>query len=341
MLKILRHKNVSRFVLWGILILILPAFVIWGAGSVGRDKAKGPKYVGKIAGRNVTFEEFASSLASVRCQIFTNYFNNQKALSELMNNKSLIGKIAWDRIIMLKEARRLKIKADDKEVISYIRSHPLFLRNGVFDERMYDYILRNNIGLDARTFEEVVRENIAMQKMNDRLTRDIKVSDEELNAYYRAENSKFKVTYAVLAEGDNAKDEADAMYTRLSDTMAKDKKSFEDACLSLGLKTVTTPLFSKTDYVEALGEALPIAAESAGMKKDDVSGKVPVRRGIIIFKLIDEEPASPEKFSKDKEGYVKKLTELKKNMALEIWLRGLEQANTLNINLDEYDKYYR
>ncbi|MCX5680665.1 MAG: SurA N-terminal domain-containing protein [Candidatus Omnitrophica bacterium] len=339
MLKILRHKNVSKFILWGILILILPAFVVWGAGSMGKSGDKGPKFVGTIYGKKVSFDNFAGAVSSVRCQIFLNYFNNPKVLDELLKNQSLVGKIAWDRLIMIKEAKRLKIKSADAEVIAYIRSHPLFMRNGRFDTQLYEYILRNNLGLDPRTFEEIVRENIAMQKMNESLTKDIAVSDDELGAYYRAENCKFKISYALLAEGEAVKD-ANAIYKKISDTIGKGNMDFESACVNAGLKLQGPLVFSKTDYIEGLGEALGVAAEAVGMKKGDISAPVMMRKGVIVFKLIDEEGFDQDKFTKEKPEYSKKVSELKKNMALEIWLKGLEQANTLNIDLKEYEKYY-
>lgn len=340
MLKLLRHKNVSKIVLWGILILILPAFVIWGTGSMGKDKQNGPKFVGTIDGKKISFDNFAGAVSSIRCQIFLNYFNNQKVLGELLKNQSLVGKIAWDRLIMLKEVKRLKIKTQDKEVISYIQSHPLFMRNGKFDEQLYTYILRNNLGLDPRTFEEIVRENVALQKMNESLTKDVTVSDDELGAYYKAENCKFKISYALLAEGD-AINGANAIYQKITDAIGKDKKDFVSACADAGLKLQEPPAFSKTDYIEGVGEALPIAAEAAGMKTNDISTPVITRKGVIVFKLIDTEGFDQDKFTKEKSEYSKKVSELKKNMALEIWLRDLEKANALNIDLAEYEKYYR
>ena len=107
------------------------------------------------------------------------------------------------------------------------------------------------------------------------------------------------------------------------------------------LKLQESPLFSRTDYIEGLGEALPVAAEAAGMKKGDVSTPVKTRKGVIVFKLIDEEGFDKDKFTKEKPEYLKKVSELKKNAALEIWLRALEKVNTLNIDPAEYEKYYR
>jgi hypothetical protein len=236
MLKILRHKNVSKIALWAILILILPSFVMWGAGGMGKSKEKGPTFVGKINGDKVSFEDFSKSLSSTKCQIILNYFNNTKILDELLKSQALLGKVAWDRLIMSSEARKLKIKVSDSEVISYVRSHPMFSRGGAFDAGMYAYILRNNLGLDARTFEEMVRNNLAMQKLNEIETKGITVSDEEAREFCKSVNGDFE---------------------------------------------------------------------------------------------------------KDKATYVKNALNIKKNKYLEAWMRELEKANTLNINLDDYEKYYR
>jgi hypothetical protein len=61
----------------------------------------------------------------------------------------------------------------------------------------------------------------------------------------------------------------------------------------------------------------------------------------VVFKLLDVEGFDEAKFDKDKQECSKKLLELKKNLMLETWLRTLEKTNTLNIDLGEYEKYYR
>ena len=100
MLKVFRNKNVTKVILWGILILILPAFVMWGSGSLGGSKNKGPTYAGTIDGRKVSFEKFGNSLTGVKCQVILNFYSQPKMLDELLGNKELVGKMAWDRLIM-------------------------------------------------------------------------------------------------------------------------------------------------------------------------------------------------------------------------------------------------
>lgn len=397
MLKIFRHKIVAKFIFWALVILILPAFVLWGTGSLSRS---GPSFVGKIGGQKVTFDDFLTALTGVRAQIVLNYFDNQKMLESLLKNKSFIGRLAWDRLILIHEARKNKIKIPDSEVVNYIKNtNPIFRRNGEFDEMVYEYILRNNLGLDPRTFEEIVRQNLAMQRLNDDVAKDVTVSDEEVIENYKKDNARFKISYIYFSGIDfsdkakvdektareyydlhkdemviPAKDESgnevmraagyddsredivkflsEVEGTKIAEDVAKEKDaklrellsqsvSFEEAASRLNLKTpVETAFFSRSDYLEGIGEADRIAAAAAGMKKGDVSGPVVMRRGTVIFKLIDVEPYDVVKFEENKEGIKGKALSDKKTKILEDWLRRLESETTLNINLDEYQKYY-
>jgi len=207
MLKLFRNKNVAKLVLWGLLILIMPAFVLWGTGNLGGGKNKGPKFAGTIDDKNISFEDFYKSVVSVRCQVILNYFNQPKLLDAYLANKELMGKLSWDRLIMAKEAKKAGIRIPDDEVIQFVKSHPIFLRNGQFDDKMYGYILRNSMGTDPRTFEEIVRSNLAIQKLNDMVVKDVTVSDEEVLEEYKKENQKFRLTCLVFA-AENFKDKA-------------------------------------------------------------------------------------------------------------------------------------
>jgi peptidyl-prolyl cis-trans isomerase D len=225
MLKVMRQKNVTKMVLWGILILILPAFVLWGTGSIGRPKEKGPTYAGMIDNRKVSFEDFAGSVTAIRCQIILNYFNQPKVLQTFLGSKPFIGKMAWDRLLMMKETRKYGIKASDADVVKLIRSHPIFLRSGAFDPKVYEYVLRYNIGLEPRTFEEMMRQNLELQRLNDMLTKDVKISDEEIVQSYRKDNEKFKLIFAIFS-ADNFMDKVKIEESDIKDYYEKHKEEF-------------------------------------------------------------------------------------------------------------------
>lgn len=399
MLKILRNKNISRVIFWFLVILILPAFVLWGTGSPGRGG--GPTYVGKIDNKKVSFEDFHAAVVGVRAQIILNYFDNQKMLDAFLKNRSFLGRLAWDRLILQSEARKNNITVSNADVIAYItKTNPIFTRDGRFDEQVYEYILRNNMGLEPRSFEEIVRQNLAIQRLNDSIAQGITVTDREAMETYKKDNQKFKVAYISFPAADFAagikvteaeakdyyekhrnelvipvKDSSDKETMRaasfddakgdivkylaeagghtiaaqragdargkIAELMAKGI-AFNDAAAQLGLQApVETVFFSKTDYLEGIGEGERLAAEAAKLAKDGLSAAVETRKGAVIFTLVDTQPLDQEKFEKEKADYAGKALDEKKTKFREDWLRKLEAQTTLNINIDEYQKYYR
>jgi peptidyl-prolyl cis-trans isomerase D len=171
---------------------------------MSKSKDKGPKHVGLVDGKKVSFEGFYAALSGVRTQVIMNYFNQPKLLDQILNNRPLVAKIAWDRVLMLSDARKMRIKVSDKEVIAFLKNHPLFTRNGKFDEKFYAYVLRNNIGLEPRAFEEAVRENLIIQKLSATVAGDIKPKEEEVFDEYKKDFSKIKIAYVMLKPEDFA-----------------------------------------------------------------------------------------------------------------------------------------
>ncbi|MDD5135759.1 MAG: SurA N-terminal domain-containing protein [Candidatus Omnitrophica bacterium] len=400
MLKIFRNKNVTKIVLWAILVLTLPAFVVVGYMSTDRSDKKGPKFVGTIENKKISFDDFAGSISCVRCQIILNYYNNAKALESFLKNKSFVGRLAWDRLLLLHMAGMAKIKAPDSEVIKFITTQPIFLRNGKFDDRIYEYFLRNSLGIYPRNFEEMIRENIMIQKLTDNITKDVKISDEEVVRDYQRDNSKFKISYILVPLGSFAKDikipeedikkfyeanknsfviqsldaenknavkkiatydevkdaikgilaeekarpaaleSANKTYDELRRLMDKDKLSFEAAAAKLKLKTQESVPFIKSDYLEGVGEAAWIAAEAIKMKKDEISKPANIKKGVLIFRVAEVLPFDQETFKKEKEDFTKKSLSEKKNVYLEGWLAEREKGAKLNIDLNDYEKYY-
>jgi peptidyl-prolyl cis-trans isomerase D len=401
MLKLLRNKNVSKVIFWALVILILPAFVLWGTGSLGRGGGKGPKYVGVIGNKKVTFDEFADNITSVRTQILLNYFNQPKLLDTYLKNKELLGRLAWDRILMCREAKKLKIPVSDKEVISAIKTHPMFLRGGSFDDRLYAYVLKNNFGLYPRNFEEVMRENLAIKKLNDIISGEVKLSDEETLEDYRKKNEMYKLAYVVIPTTNfmdktkisdaEIKDyyekhktellipvkdpqtnkmtlktaELKDVYDNLSSRLAQEKArpsamkyaeevraeimdmtekgnlSFEDAVSKLGLALEQTDFLARTGYAEGIGEASVLVDEAMRLKDGGISAVVETRKGPVIFKVLEKAKYDEEKFKNEKDEHKKKLLEEMKNKRLEEWIRGMEHKAVLNIDVTDYEKYYK
>jgi len=203
-LGIMRSKKFSKRVLTGLLIIIIPAFVFWGVGSLS-DR---PKPAGKIYGRTVSAEDFFSSRQGVHTQIMLNYFTDYERMSSILKNRTLMNTMAWERLLLLSAARNKKIQVSNQEVMSFIASHPLFQRGGGFDRTIYASILRNpSIALSPRQFEELIRENLLVMKFRNSLLDNITVSEEEILEWFRLYAGKTVFSYFLM---DKDKYSADA-----------------------------------------------------------------------------------------------------------------------------------
>ena len=71
-LSILRSRKFSKRVLLALLVIIIPAFVFWGAGSL-TDR---PELIGTIGGTKVYPDDFMESFQGIKSQIFMSYYGN-------------------------------------------------------------------------------------------------------------------------------------------------------------------------------------------------------------------------------------------------------------------------
>jgi peptidyl-prolyl cis-trans isomerase D len=197
-LKILRSKKVTKRVLIAILILIIPAFVLWGAGSI----TKRPKIIGIINGQKILPNDITESRQGIKIQILFRYFNDYKTLNQIFENEDLLNMLAWERLIFLRYAQKNSIKVSDKEVMLFVSTHPIFQRNGVFDNGIYEYVLKNNLSMSPRQFEELVRQNLKAFKFRQSILKDTKVSDEEILKYYNKLNDKVVFSYTLFDSKD-------------------------------------------------------------------------------------------------------------------------------------------
>ncbi|MFA5200402.1 MAG: SurA N-terminal domain-containing protein, partial [Candidatus Omnitrophota bacterium] len=121
MLKVLRNKKTAKKVWIGLALVIIPAFTLWGFGGAMRSKDEN-KPIGKIYGHNVTDLEFKKALAGVRTTAIMQFGEKLPEVEKYLNLPAQ----AWDRLLLLYEAKRRNITIDDKEVIDLIQSAPYF-----------------------------------------------------------------------------------------------------------------------------------------------------------------------------------------------------------------------
>lgn len=118
--------------------------------------------VGTLFGRPVPETDYLKALqASTHQQILAHGDQFRKEVTEKQ-----LEQMAWERLLLLQEARRKGIRASDPEVVATLQNSPIFLNSqGQFDARGYQAIMQYTLGTTPRAFEEELREELMIHKL--------------------------------------------------------------------------------------------------------------------------------------------------------------------------------
>jgi len=207
MLSTLRHKGVSRKILWGVAIIVILSFGVFGTAYRLDNTVNS---AGKIFGRSVGLRDFETAYLDSRDQAIFTYGDRFFKMGQNIDME----REAWTRLILLHEAAKRHIKAADQEVVEFIASVPFFQHQGKFDQSTYESLLRDPRVFDRnpKDFEEGVRGGIIIRKLLEAAAGNIVISDNELKQEYIKRLEKIKLSYALLdpadfSKGQNASDE--------------------------------------------------------------------------------------------------------------------------------------
>lgn len=191
MLEPLRRK--AKLIIWATTILVVPSFIFL-FGVRGRlSSSKKVSYAGILFGRKVSLQEFGRAWWACRNRaVMLHGEERLRETPELLN----FDQEAWDRLTLLREARRQGITTSDQEVVKRIKT--LFADKGEFDQRNYHFYLRYRLRTRPRTFEEQLRNDITIAKLITRVTNEVGVTDALLEEEYQREFERVEADYILV-----------------------------------------------------------------------------------------------------------------------------------------------
>ncbi len=197
MLKFMREKFQYSLPLKVILIAVAASFVGWGIGTSGRG-SKQTDVIAEVMNQKITIQEFQryynSLVENYRKQLGDRF---SPELLERLNVKSSAFNSLTQRKLLLAMALEKGMTVSDQELIVAIRKQPYFQRDGVFNQRLYENVLRQN-RFEPQQFEEYFREDMLIEKLHSIIADSVKVSDIEVRKAYTRENEKVSVDYLSL-----------------------------------------------------------------------------------------------------------------------------------------------
>jgi peptidyl-prolyl cis-trans isomerase D len=117
-----------------------------------------------------------------------------------------IGQQLVQQQVLLVEADRLGIHATEDDVRQYLQTgqagQVLFPGGKFIGEEQYASMIATRFNLSVKDFEDDVRHDIIMHRLQALITAGVTVSDKEVTDAYRKDNIKVKFDYAVLSADD-------------------------------------------------------------------------------------------------------------------------------------------
>ena len=323
LLKFFRKKKNMKRIVWGLAILIIPAFVLWGVGA-GGGKGKGPNYAGKIFDRKVSFEEYTDMWRVTRDYLAKDVGANVPP--------EFVDQMTWNRIILLDEAKRRNLIIKNIEVVARIASFPVFQEEGKFSKKLYKSLL----GDAAKGFEERLRDDMLISGLREEIIKDISLTDEEAMEDYKKKNEKIKSSYISVPFGDFEKDvsyeekgliefyeknkdtfrKPEAINVKYIETSDEDlsykvldttrhKKNLDKIARSFELETKETGFFSMQEEVPDIGWSFEFTKRSFELESDQISDTL-IKSGekFYIIQLKEKRASYIPKFEEAKEDVI-------------------------------------
>jgi len=191
MLKFMR-KYATGYMVKAIFGLIIIVFIFWGVGAF----RGGDKTVARIGSHEVSlieYQEEYNRLLNTARMLYKDRLD-ENILRELKLKEKAMDAII-DRYILLEKAKEVGMTISDKEFTEYLHNIEMFKRDGQFNKRMYEEVLKRN-GMDSKQFEQTEKNELLNAKMIS-LIKDTgaRLSDRDIWVLYSKERGKISLGY--------------------------------------------------------------------------------------------------------------------------------------------------
>ena len=197
MLSLMR-KHAGSWIIKFLLAAIIVVFIPWG---VQRYTSQRSSRVADVNGTVITLNDYRNAYTNLVEQARQSFGNslNDELIKALQLRKRALDQLV-DRTLMLQAAEKLKIQVSDEELAQTIKNIRAFQTAGVFDNQRYLNML-SRTQLSPETFEEQQREALIIDKLQNFIAGNIKVSELESQQWYKWNNTKVDLDYVLFEPG--------------------------------------------------------------------------------------------------------------------------------------------
>jgi peptidyl-prolyl cis-trans isomerase D len=200
----------TKAIWWGLTIVTVVTFLggfvfLFGMGAGSGEMARRSGLVGTVDGSPITAQDYQVELSNQR-----EAFRRQFGSEPVDRDEKAVASQTWRSLVterlLTRLARTSGIQAYDHEVVlalessppSELVSQPAFQTSGKFDPDKYRAALRDPNSTFWEPFEELVRKQLPVRKLEERLVASIKLSEPELRELYHERYDRLDATVVAV-----------------------------------------------------------------------------------------------------------------------------------------------
>jgi peptidyl-prolyl cis-trans isomerase D len=178
-----------------VLGVIVVVFVFWGVGSYRSGKGN---RIAVVNGEAIALEEYRGTYEQLLEQYRRQFGSalDQKLLKTLNLKEQALNQLI-DRRLLLQAADRLNLHVTDQAVAEAIQSIEAFQENGRFVPQRYQRLLSMN-RMTPEIFEENMRRDLLVQKMQGFILGSAKVSESEVLETFQWREKQVSIDYVLF-----------------------------------------------------------------------------------------------------------------------------------------------
>jgi len=189
MLKTLRDQFTHlKWILWFVVFLfVFFIFIDWGTGRARTRGLAG--LAARIGNVSISEAQFLKEMHGTEQRYRQMYGDQFDAMRDKVDLASVTMQTVVDRYLLLAEAKKVGVEVTDKELLDKIMTYQAFQRSdGSFvGNELYARILRSN-QTSPEEFEDGLRQELAMEKLQQALSGGIMIPDADVEQEYRRRN---------------------------------------------------------------------------------------------------------------------------------------------------------
>jgi len=198
MLELMR-KHAKNWLMKFLLGMIIVVFIFYFGTRTGKEKSE---TVAIVDGKEIALAEVQkeySNLAEFYRRQYGGSLTDEMLKGLELKQNALDSLIA--QAIIMQKAGELNLTATDDEVRNFIMAYPAFQRDGTFNEKVYQQMLRLN-RMTPEEFEASQQRMLSAAKLEQLIQEAVKVSDQEVFDFFSFQNEQIKISYLMFKPAD-------------------------------------------------------------------------------------------------------------------------------------------